>query len=62
MLIKIYTLRFARFLIDKGFHCEGTIPNKDKPWLNTYLFLDSQELRQAMTNYTLREGKDNGQK
>lgn len=52
----IYSLRLARYLIDRGFHCEGTVPNPQKPWFNAYLFNASEELEQTITEY-IKEGK-----
>ena len=48
---KIFTLKLARILCDLGFIIVGTVPNVQKPWLNVYLFEDSQELRNAVQRY-----------
>ena len=42
---KVFTLRIARALCDRGYRIVKTIPNFQKPWLNVYLFEDSEELR-----------------
>ena len=47
----IYSLRLARYLIDKGYYCAGTVPNPQKPWFNAYLFEASEELEAAITEY-----------
>ena len=52
----IYSLRLARYLIDKGFHCAGTVPNPRKPWYNAYLFYPSEELENTISKY-IEEGK-----
>ena len=52
----IYSLRLARYLIDRGFHCAGTVPNPQKPWFNAYLFYPSTELEQTITEY-IKEGE-----
>lgn len=56
----IYSLRLARYLIDKGFHCAGTVPNPQKPWFNAYLFCASEELEQAITEYIKESEKHDG--
>ena len=43
---KIFTLKLAHKLIQNGFKCVETLPNKEKPWLYVYGFEDSQELRE----------------
>ena len=48
----IYSLRLARYLIDRGFRCEGVTPNPRKPWFNAYLFQASEELETAITEYS----------
>lgn len=48
---KVFTLKLARILCDLGFIIVGTVPNIQKPWLNVYLFEDSQELRNAVQRY-----------
>lgn len=45
---KVFTLKLARLLCEKGFIVIGTLPNAQKPWLNVYLFEDSAELREAV--------------
>lgn len=52
----IYSLRLARYLIDRGFHCGGTMPNPGKPWFNAYLFNASEELENTISEY-IKEGK-----
>lgn len=48
----IYSLRLARYLIDRGFKCEGIAPNPRKPWFNAYLFSASEELEAIITEYS----------
>ena len=48
---KVFTLKLARILCDLGFIIIGTVPNVQKPWLNVYLFEDSQDLRDAVQKY-----------
>lgn len=45
---KVFTLKLARQLCDQGFKIIGTVPNAKKPWLNVYLFEDTQEFQQAL--------------
>lgn len=45
---KVFTLKLARKLCEQGFIVVGTQPNAQKPWLNVYLFDDTEELRQAV--------------
>lgn len=52
----IYSLRLARYLIDRGFRCAGTVPNPQKPWFNAYLFYPSEELEKTISEY-IKEGK-----
>lgn len=47
----IYSLKLARFLIDKGFYCEKVVPHPYKPWMNAYVFQDTPALTAAMTEY-----------
>ena len=56
----IYSLRLARYLIDRNFHCAGTMPNPRKPWFNAYLFPPSEELEAAISDYLKEEGKYDG--
>lgn len=55
---KIFTLKLARELCEKGFKIVGTIPNIQKPWLNVYLFEDSSELRQCVERLKRGHGND----
>lgn len=56
----IYSLRLARYLIDKGFRCCGTMPNPGKPWFNAYLFNASEELENTISEYIKEGEKRNG--
>jgi hypothetical protein len=53
-MIKIFTLKMARYLIEKGFLCINVKPNPKQPWYNMYEFEDSPALHCAMTQYTLK--------
>lgn len=48
---KVFTLKLARRLCEQGFQIVGTLPNAQKPWLNVYLFEDTDEIRQAVQKY-----------
>lgn len=45
---KIYTLKLARVLCEQGFRMIGTEPNREKPWLNVFLFENTPELREVI--------------
>jgi hypothetical protein len=47
----IRTLKLKKWLENKGFKVEGTIPNKDIPNFLVWLFEDSKEIRQAVKEY-----------
>lgn len=49
---KIFTMKLARELGRMKFKCVGTEPNRNAPWLNVFLFEDSQELREVLTKLT----------
>lgn len=49
---KIFSLKLARKLTDRGFKLVGTLPNKDFPYLNVYCFEDSQKFHEALTEIT----------
>lgn len=48
---KVFTLKLARRLCDSGFKVIGTLPNAQKPWLNVYIFEDTEEVRLAVQTY-----------
>ena len=52
MTYKVFTLKLARQLIEKGFNCIEVLPNRDKPWLNVYGFENTQELKDTVTALT----------
>lgn len=54
----IYSLRLARYLIDKGFYCQEVVPSPHKPWLNAYAFARTPELLQAINTYIEEGHKD----
>lgn len=41
----------AKYLINKGFTCIGTMPHPEKPWLNAYKFESSPQLDKAIHAY-----------
>lgn len=45
---KIYTKRIANRLCKQGFRVVGNDINDQKPWLNVYLFEDTELLRDAL--------------
>ncbi len=49
---KIFSRKLAYQLRLRGFSIVGTEPNSYKPQFDTYLFKDSVELREAMTEIT----------
>lgn len=48
---KIFSLKLAKLLCDDGFQVINVIPNRQKPWLNVYLFEDNKELQLAIQKY-----------
>lgn len=48
---KIFSLKLARELCEQGFKIITTEPNREKPWLNVYIFEDSVELQIAVQEY-----------
>lgn len=49
---KIFLKKYAFYLRERGFKIIGTEINRYKPELDVYLFEDTPELQQAMTEYT----------
>ena len=49
MIKKIFSIHLARQLGLMGCKCIGTEPNRNKPWLNVYLFIDDEKLNNAMS-------------
>lgn len=49
---KIYSRKLAIALRLKGFRIIGTEMNPKRPEFDVYLFIDSQQLRKAMTEIT----------
>lgn len=56
---KCFSARMANALRKKGFWIEGTEPNLKKPWLDVFLFKDTEELRTAIAELSF---KNNGSK
>lgn len=50
----IYSSRVAAELRKRGFKIVGTGINEAHPQFDTYIFEDSQELREALTSITLK--------
>lgn len=51
---KIYSRRLAIALRQKGFRIVGTEMNPKRPEFDVYLFIDTPQLREAMTEITGR--------
>ena len=45
---KVFTLKLARQLCDQGFKVIGTVPNAKKPWLNVYIFENTEEFQRTL--------------
>lgn len=48
---KVFSLKLAQLLCNQGFHVLETLPNKQKPWLNVYVFENTAQLRGAIQDY-----------
>lgn len=48
---KIFTRKMALYLRQNGLKIVGTEPNYKCPEFNVYLFLDTPQLREAITDY-----------
>ena len=46
---KVFTKELANNLCKRGFRVIGTDINNQKPWLNIFLFDDTEQLRQAVS-------------
>ena len=46
---KVFTKELANALCKKGFRVVGTDINNQKPWLNIFLFDDTEQLRAAVS-------------
>lgn len=44
----VYSLKIAAKLCEMGFKVDKIVPNPKKPWLNSYLFENSEELQEAL--------------
>lgn len=53
---KVYSKRLASKLCKMGFRIVDTEPNNNKPWLNIFLFENSIELQEAISNLIDSEG------
>ena len=47
----VFTAKVAGFLIMKGFYLKGIEPNRNYPLRNVFIFNDSIELRNAISEY-----------
>jgi hypothetical protein len=45
---KVFTLRLARELCNLGYKIIATMPNAKKPWLNVFVFEDSEDFRKDL--------------
>lgn len=52
---RIFSRRVALALINKGFMLERTEPNKNIPGLVTYIFLETPEFLEALTDITINK-------
>lgn len=52
---KVFTTKIANALCKKGFRVVGTAINNQKPWLNVFLFEDTEELRAAIAELTNKQ-------
>jgi len=50
----VRTLKLKKYLEEKGFKYEGTIPNKDIPNFLVWLFEDGQLIREAVQEYSTK--------
>lgn len=48
---KVFSLKLANLLCSQGFKVINVEPNRQKPWLNVYLFSDCEDLQQAVQEY-----------
>lgn len=48
-IFKVFTLKLARELGLRGFKPIAIEPNRKAPWLNVYLFENSEELQKLIT-------------
>lgn len=52
---RIFSRKVALELIKRGFMLERTEPNKNIPGLVTYLFLETPEFLETLTNITINK-------
>lgn len=52
---RIFSRKVALELIQRGFMLERTEPNKNIPGLVTYLFLETPEFLESLTNITINK-------
>lgn len=52
---KVFTKKLANALCKKGFKVVGTAINNEKPWLNVFLFDDTEDLRTAIKELTKQQ-------
>lgn len=55
---KSYSARLANFLVHKGFAMVGIEPNLKQPKYDVFLFIDSEELRAAVEEYSNKQFKN----
>ena len=49
---KVFTKKLANTLCKKGYKVVGTAINNEKPWLNVFLFEDTEQLRNEIKTLT----------
>lgn len=54
---KIYSLKMAHKLAEAGCHCIGHEPHRTKPWLNVFIFENTERLHILLTKFTQEEVK-----
>ena len=52
---KIYSSKIAGVLCRRGFKVIGTEPNPRKPWLDVFLFEDTDALKQAFDEILIKK-------
>lgn len=57
MEYRVYTIRLARYLTDKGFKIVRTTQDVKKPEFINWLFEDSEELQNAIAEYQASRNK-----
>lgn len=51
----VFTRKLRNKLKDQGYEVRGRLPNKDKPWLDIYLFESTDELKDEIDRLRIAE-------